>query len=380
MRLLIVTTASETFADILRDQPRFLSQYFDVILATGEGLRLDALLSEGVPVHVVKMTRVISPLMDLISIWNMARLMRRIQPDIVHSFTPKAGLVSMLAGLLCRIPVRVHTFTGLIWPISEGIRKVLLIIIDRLICACATHIVPEGMGVKSDLLRGRITKKPLNIIGYGNIAGVDVNYFNNCGDGFKEVSKLIYKDLQIKCFEFVFIFVGRLHRDKGLVELLNVFIRLPTNCRLIIVGGSDLTAPIAEDTMDLILNHSRVHWLGFLNDIRPALAIANVLVLPSYREGFPNVLLQASAMAVPAIATDISGSNEIIETGFNGWLVPPRNALALENAMLGALETPPDQMERLRKASRERVIERFERNAHWHRVLNYYRSILSVNL
>jgi hypothetical protein len=177
-RLLIATTVPETLAVILRDQPRFLGQHFDVDLVTSPGSKWCTLAHEGVPVHAVPMQRGISPIRDFVSVCRMVWLMLKLQPDIVHSYTPKAGLVCMLAAWVCRVPVRVHTFTVLIWPTAQGWKQSLLKVVDRLLCACATHIVPEGAGVLHDLQMGQITGKPLRVIGHGNIAGVDVGHFS----------------------------------------------------------------------------------------------------------------------------------------------------------------------------------------------------------
>lgn len=374
-RLLIVTTVPETLAVILQGQPQFLNQHFDVALATSQGPELDALMSEGVPVHVVNMARGINPIKDLVSIWNMVRLLRCVRPDVVHSFTPKAGLVAMLAGWFCKVPVHVHTFTGLIWPTAKGWRQKLLMMVDRLLCDCATHVLPEGQGVKLDMLRGKITHKPLQVIGYGNIAGVDAAHFSRAAHGLAMLADELRENIGIQTHDFVYAFVGRMNRDKGLDELLAAFMALPNNCRLLIVGAVDHVSPISAQAMDLLQNHQRVHWLGFQHDIRPALMLAHVLVLPSYREGLPNVLLQAGAMALPAIATDIGGCNDVIEQGLNGWLVQPADALSLQNAMQSACDATPQERCSMGQVARARILERFERHGHWRRMLAFYRAL-----
>jgi glycosyltransferase involved in cell wall biosynthesis len=375
-RLLIATTVPETFVHILRDQPKFLNQHFDVAMVTSPGPDAIALDHEGVPVYRVDMQRGIHLLRDVWSVLCMVRLLLKLRPDMVHSYTPKAGLVCMLAAWVCRVPVRVHTFTGLIWPTAQGWRRGLLVWADRLLCACATHVVPEGLGVKRDLDRGRITAKALQPIGSGNIAGVDVGYFSPEAAGLTQAAA----DLRIRCgirtSDFVYVFVGRLNRDKGVDELMSAFEGLPETCSLLLVGGVDETAPVGDATMRRLQANSRVHWLGFQHDIRPCLKAADVLVLPSCREGFPNVVLQAGAMALPVVATDISGCNEVIEPGLNGWLVPARDAGALAHAMRFASQTKPEALLEMGFAARARVVERFERQGHWGRMLAFYQSLL----
>lgn len=379
-RLLIATTVPETLAFILRDQLQHLNQHFDVSVVTSLGPELNAVYNEGVPVHVVPMVRSISPLRDLVSVLRMVCLMRRVRPDMVHSYTPKAGLVSMVAAWMCGVPVRVHTFTGLIWPTAQGWRQKLLMAVDRLLCACATHIVPEGVGVKRDLEAGDITAKQLRIIGHGNIAGVDVGYFCPVTPGLAKAAADVRHHHGMQDADFVYVFVGRLNRDKGLMELLVAFQQLPEHCSLLLVGGLDQTAPVGDQTLQIMQHHPRVHWLGFQHDIRPALLAADVLVLPSYREGFPNVILQAGAMARPVVATDISGCNEIITPGLNGWLVPPRDAMALAQAMRQALETPVEALHTMGQAAHARIVKRFERQAHWGRMVAFYHSLSNATM
>lgn len=379
-RLLIATTVPETLAIILREQPRYLAQHFDLALVTSPGAEFDCLLAEGVPVHQVPMQRGISPFQDVWSVCHMVWLMLQLRPQVVHSYTPKAGLVCMLAGWVCRVPVRVHTFTGLIWPTAQGWQQRLLKAVDRLLCACATHIIPEGAGVQHDLQVGRITQKPLQVIGHGNIAGVDVAHFSPNAPGLKGSGVQLRKTFGIHDTDVVFVFVGRLNRDKGLDELLAAFIQLPEHSHLLVVGGLDQAAPIGAASSRILQSHPRIHWLGFQEDVRPALQAANVLVLPSYREGFPNVLLQAGAMELPVVATDISGCNEVITHGLNGWLVPVKDVQALASAMNLALSSSSTQLRDMGQAARARIVERFERGEHWQRMLAFYRSLVGPDI
>lgn len=373
--LLIATTVPETLAIILREQPRFLARHFDVALVTSPGDKFYSLRDEGVSLHQVPMCRGITPWRDLWSLCQMLWLIQWLRPHIVHSYTPKAGFVCMVAAWLCRVPVRVHTFTGLIWPTERGWRRWLLMSTDRLLCALATHVVPEGQGVKLDLELGRITTKKMQPIGNGNIAGVDVKHFSPEAEGLALAATSLRNSCVLDSGEFVYVFVGRLNRDKGLDELISAFESLPYNCRLLIVGDLDKTAPLSDKIMRSITEHPRIHWLGFQHDIRPILKAAHVLVLPSYREGFPNVVLQAGAMALPVIATNISGCNEVIQPGLNGWLVPTRNVAALADAMSIACQTQQEVLHEMGRAARARIIERFERQRHWGRMLAFYESL-----
>jgi len=322
---------------------------------------------EGVKVLEVPMNRGISPFQDLFSILRMWRVLRRVKPDVVHSYTPKAGLVTMLAASLAGVKVRIHTFTGLVFPTSTGFKRKVLVAVDRLICALATKVVPEGKGVAADLRGYGIASKPLRVIGNGNIAGVDTQHFQpgKCCPLEKKVSDV-----------FTYCFIGRLNRDKGIRELVSAFISLEEDSTLVLVGALDISAPIDDATLKLIKCHPRIQATGFLEDIRPALEACDVLILPSYREGFPNVVLQAGAMAKPVIATDINGCNEVIENDFNGWLVPPRDASALAERMEHVMSMPAAELEKLGSNARDRVVERYEQEAYRKKLLEFYKGLL----
>lgn len=376
---MLVTTVPETLATILRHQPRYLAEHFDVaLISSGGDLIAQVGENEGLIVHPVPMARGISVLNDFVSVIRMVLVLRKVRPALVHSYTSKAGLVTMLAAWLCRVPVRVHTFTGLMFPTSQGFKKNILIWVDRLICACATHIMPEGQGVKKDLEHFRITRKPLRVIGHGNIAGVDTAYFSPMALGVDAAASALRARLAIGAETVVFCFMGRLNKDKGLTELMQAFATLPPAAHLMLVGGVDQTAPVSADVLAAIDAHPRVHALGFLSDVRPPLRAADVLVLPSYREGFPNAVLQAGAMALPVIASDINGCNEVIEPGFNGWLVPPRDAPALQMAMLEAMEASASARKEMGQRARERIQQRFEQQQHWERMVEFYQGLLGA--
>lgn len=368
-RLVIITTVPMTLNLILKEQPKFLSQYFDVKLITSNqpGF-LDIAKREGVSVYAVNMNRGISPIRDAISLTKMFWLLRKLKPDVVHTYTPKAGLLGMMAAWLCSVPVRVHSFTGIVFTVHMGVKRFILKKIDKIICFCATKVVPEGLGVKAILLENSITKKSLNVIGYGNIAGVDTHFFSNSQTpvlaGYARLGELTSSKL-------TFVFVGRLHADKGMYELVAAFLKMPNDVSLILVGDIDAEGPLDQSLIRTISSHPRIHWVGFQNDIRCFLKISDLLILPSYREGFPNVLLQAGAMELPCIVTDISGCNEVID-GSNGWVVRPRDAEALLDAMQLAYQLDKSDLNMMGKVSRVKIKNRFERSEHWLRMRDFY--------
>ncbi|WP_146447253.1 glycosyltransferase family 4 protein [Vibrio cyclitrophicus] len=365
-KLLIITTVPMTFRDILKGQPKKISQYYDVSLVSSNSPYFEQVSKdEGVTFFSVPMERGINVFKDLISLYRMILLFNKVKPDAIHSYTPKAGLISMLAGAVCKIPSRIHTFTGLIFPTSTGLKRFILMLMDRLICFCATTVVPEGEGVKKDLINFRITKKNMEVIGNGNIAGVDTSYYSP-----RFISKPgldIRSQFSIPVGSFVFVYAGRLTLDKGISELLQA---LPENAHLILVGEQDTRSPLPIECQQKISSASNIHVTGWLSDIRPALSIANTFVLPSYREGFPNTILQCGSMGVPAIVTNINGSNEVIYEGYNGWVIEPKSSDKLKHAMSQAMQS--DYLIKIGNNARSNVKNKYEKEAYHDFLIDFY--------
>ncbi|MGM9862469.1 MAG: glycosyltransferase, partial [Muribaculaceae bacterium] len=266
-----------------------------------------------------------------------------------------------------------HTFTGLVFPTARGITQRILIFTDRLTCRCATHIVPEGRGVMADLQTFRITRKPMRVLGHGNVRGIDLDHYSRSPGVLAEAERLSRPDA------FTFIFIGRLVGDKGINELVRAFTKLHAllpHTRLILVGPEESELdPLQPDTICAISSCPAIEAVGHQADVRPWLAAADALVFPSYREGFPNVVIEAGAMGLPAIVTDINGSREIITHGRNGLIIPPRSADALYSAM-HSLATDAALTATLAANARPMIASRFDRRYVTRCLLDYYRSIL----
>lgn len=374
-KLLIVTTTEETLLTILNGQPEFLSGAFEVATSCARDERYSAVRDTGKVVsHFVPMYRGITPLRDLLSVMKMILVILKFKPDVVHSYTPKAGLVAMAASWVCRVDVRIHTFTGLIFPSSSGLKRRLLLYIDQLIAFFATTVVPESEGVKKDLVEANVVPANVKVIGHGNIAGVDVGYF----DANDERVIAEADDIRSRFFSdkaFVFSFVGRINKDKGIEELVAAFLSLPDNAELLIVGLMDVTASPTADVLEVVNSHPRIHCVGFKNDIRPYIFASDVLVLPSYREGFPNVVLQAMALEKPVVVTNVSGANEVVKPGYTGWVVPIRDSYSLGVAMLESMESEQDGLRAMGKRGRSIVVNRYERSWYLEQLLEFYHSV-----
>lgn len=314
-----------------------LAMRYEVVAVTspGEGYEQIA-LREGVRAAAVSMKRNIAPLHDIIALWKLFRLFRVERPQLVHSITPKAGLLSMVAARLAGVPVRVHTFTGLLFPTAKGVKKRLLQLTDKLTCVCATDVHAEGEGVRKDLLDAKITKKSIRILGYGSLRGIDLNLYDRTPDVLAQAAT-IRTSLNVSPQAIVFLFVGRLVPDKGIAELVDAFCRLQAlhpETHLLLVGGEETQGPaIANETRKEMARNTGIHLIPWQDDVRAWYAASDIFVFPSHREGFPNAVIEAGAMGLPAIVTDINGSREIITTGENGIILPVANTEALQRAM-----------------------------------------------
>ena len=370
IRATTVPTSLETFC---KDMLRELNQRYEIVAVSSPLPELEVVATrEGVRTIAVKMERRISLKRDIVSLWQMYKVMRRERPWMVHSMTPKAGLMCMVAAWLARVPRRVHTFTGLVWPTATGLNRMILKTTDRILCACATHIIPEGNGVKNDLINGKITRKPMKVLANGNVRGIELDHYRRTAEVEEEAAKIRKEGV------LTFVFIGRLVRDKGIHELVEAFVRLNKenpHTRLVLVGRTEAELdPLNEETQHIIDTHDAIEAVGSQKDVRPWLAASDVLAFPSYREGFPNVVIEAGAMGLPSIVTNINGCNEIIIPGENGVIIPPRDADALYEAMKGLCENDEKRVY-LTKNARESVASRFDCQIVHRALYDFYASL-----
>jgi len=362
-KIIRATTAPQSLDVLCKGMLKELSEKYEVIGISSPGEALERVSErEGVRTIAVPMDRHISLVNDLKSLLKMIRLFRNEKPYAVHSMTPKAGLLCMIAGWLTRVPVRIHTFTGLVWPTSTGVKRKILMLTDKLTCSCATHIIPEGEGVKNDLIAGKITNKPLRVLGYGNVMGVDMERFSRRPEVI-ELANQLRDDSK-----FTFIFVGRLVKDKGINELCKAYERIHNrypNTRCWLVGPyEDNLDPISAESRRLIEESDNgLESVGSKSgdELLAYYVAADCFVMPSYREGFPNTVMEAGALGLPSIVTDINGSREIIKDGINGMIVPPQNEDVLYQAMVTMLTSNIDR-KKMADNARKMISDRFEQS------------------
>ncbi len=376
IRATTVPGSLDTFCKgILRD----LSEKYEVIGLSSSGEALDRVAKrEGVRTIVVPMERHISLAKDLMALVRLICVFRKEKPTMVHSMTPKAGLLCMVAGWMTRVPVRVHTFTGLVFPTSTGLKRRILMTTDRLTCACATHVIPEGEGVKNDLQDNGITKKPLRVLGFGNVMGVDMKRFSRRPEVMEIVAQKSLKSPN----RFTFLTIGRIVRAKGINEMVMAFQKLQEvdkNVRLILVGEyEDDLDPISDDTRIAIRDNAGIEAVGRKtgDELLAYYAAADCYVSASYREGFPNTVLEAGAMALPSIVTDINGSREIIRNGENGIIIPSKNTEALFLAMKEMM-TNHSAREMMASNARKMIADRFEQGFVRKCLYDFYDEVLA---
>lgn len=379
--------------------PDFIKKY-EVILLSSPGQDWHEIdeVKDLVKCVEVPMSRQIDIAQDTKALFQIWKVFRREKPQMIHSMTPKAGLLCMVAAWLAGVPVRIHTFTGLVFPTATGVKRKILMATDWITCACATHVIPEGEGVRRDLLNNHITKKDIKVLGYGNCQGIDLNHFdpdrkyNVAEDGVPNILPKLFEVEQSAEFRkkqwlrpsrlngvITFIAIGRLVGAKGINELISAYTRLHKEfpkTRLILLGHTENKGdPLKPETLDTIRHEASIEAVGFQYDIRPWVSVSDIAILASYREGFPNVVIEAGAMGLPQIVTDINGANEIIIEGKNGTIIPPKDIDALYNAMK-RMATDKDWRESLAANAREMIASRYEQSFVRQCLYDFYDRIL----
>ena len=378
-KLIRITTIPLSLEKLLEGQLSYMNQYYEVTAIAAEKDRLEAYgRDNGVNTFWVEMTRAITPLMDAKAVWKLYKYFKREKPLIVHTHTPKAGIVGMLAAKLAGVPLRLHTVAGLPLMETTGNKRKLLDFVEKLTYRLATKVYPNSKGLKDIILKeGFAEEKKLKVLGKGSSNGIDTKYFDPSNYSETEQLKL-RRELGIPEKDLVFIFIGRLVSEKGINELVVAFKRLQEqkpNVSLLLVGPfeEDLD-PLSGESLKAIESHPKIYTTGYQVDVRPYFAVSDVLTFPSYREGFPNVVMQAGAMGLPSIVSNINGCNEIIKEDKNGIIIPVKDEGALFNAM-ELLAGNEEFRRKLASNSREEICKYYEREEFWQILLKEYKSL-----
>ena len=378
-KLIRITTVPLSLDKLLSGQLNYMNSFYEVIAVSSEKDYLERVGEiEKVSTFHLEMSRKITPISDLLALIKLYFFLRNEKPFIVHTHTPKAGIVGMLASKLAGIPHRFHTVAGLPLLETNGIKRLLLDFVEKLTYSCATKVYPNSYGLLDIITKNNycsLTK--LEVIANGSSNGIDTEYFNP--NLFSEIQKLEFrKQLALVISDFVFIYVGRLVADKGINEMVAAFKLVNEKypkAKLLLVGDyeADLD-PLLPLALEQIKNNGNIITVGFQSDVRPYLAIAHALVFPSYREGFPNVVMQAGAMNLPAIVSNINGCNEIIVEGENGTTIPVKNISSIIEKM-ELLMTDENYFKKLQSNSREMIVSRYEQKLVWEAILQEYKNL-----
>jgi glycosyltransferase involved in cell wall biosynthesis len=380
-KLIRVTTVPLALKTLLRGQMQFMNQEgFDVIMVSADSEDRNAVVDyEKCPHVIVSMTRAITPIKDFKSLIQLIRLFKKEKPDIVHSHTPKAGLLAMLAAKYTKVPVRIHTIAGLRFMTAKGVSKQIMIAMEKLTCWAAQHVWPNSFSMQDYVLKKKLCKPAkLEVIGNGSSNGIDLTRFNASAlkpEKIEGIKKKINYDASL----FYFLFVGRLVKDKGIEELIRAFENIYSvnkNTRLVLVGNleSELD-PINIRELNILQSHDGIISVGWDSNVEYYFNLCNLFVFPSHREGFPNVLLQAGAMNCPVVCSNIPGNIDIVQHEQTGLLFKVNDQKELETAMLTGMNND-EKREQYRKTLFEKVSNQFSQIFVHRKIAEKYRQYL----
>jgi len=376
-KLLRITTVPLSLQKLISGQMKYMGeQGFEVVMISSDFAKKDQLRADEQAEFIpVNMTRTISPLADLKSLYQLVKVFRKLKPKIVHTHTPKAGLLGMLASFITGVPIRLHTVAGLPLMETRGAKRKILALVEQLTYACATKVYPNSSNLKEFIIQEKFTKaNKLKVIGNGSSNGINTEIFKK-NDEVLQKAAVLAQQYHILPTDFTFVFVGRLVKDKGIEELVYAFQQLSVKypaLKLVLVGPEERELdPLSSQCLEIINTNKAIIAVGYQNDVKPYLALSKALAFPSYREGFPNVPMQAGCFDLPAIVTNINGCNEIVVNNENGLIIPTKDSEALRSAM-ECLYLDQDLYRHMAGQARPMIVDRYEQQKVWDLILAEY--------
>lgn len=373
-KICYVATIPDVIYAFLKDHIASAAQPWQVTVIT-HPQRIELLREFDARVITLDIRRKVSPFNDLKVLWQLYRLFRRERFDVVHSIMPKTGLLAMLAGMLAGVPVRMHTFTGQVWATRRGWRRSALKSFDRLIVASATHVLADSPSQRDFLVaEGVLPQGKGDVIGHGSICGIDARRFHPD----VPARAAVRAELGIPESNRILLFLGRLNRDKGIIDLAQAFFALASrreNVSLLLVGAEE---NVSFDAVRRVCGvyGDRVHRVGFTPVPERYMAAADIFCLPSYREGFGQVIIEAAACGVPTVASRIYGVTDAMADGDTGLLFPPGDVTALAGAL--SLLIDDDALRwRMGESARVRALECFASEKITAELMERYRNLMA---
>jgi glycosyltransferase involved in cell wall biosynthesis len=379
-KLIRITTVPLSLKLLLGGQMKFMkANGWEVIMVSSDGREVQQITrDEGVKHEVIPFTRKITPIHDLICIWKLYQLFKREKPDIVHTHTPKAGLLGMIAAKLSGQKIRIHTLAGIPYMATKGAKKGILVKAEKWTYSYATEVWPNSRGLKSFVIEENLcSSDKLRVIGKGSSNGVDLEKFNR---GVLKENHLVAATMRILPGEndYIILAVGRLVQDKGIEELVHAFLesKIYSMSKLVLLGSFEQELdPISLDLMKTIEENPRIVKINWSDHVAHYMALADVLVHASHREGFPNVLLESGAMELPVICSDIIGNNDIVVQQKTGLIFPVKDKLVLKEALEFAF-VKRNKMAQLARNLYLEVQENYDRKSVHQELLANYKRLL----
>lgn len=374
-KIIIIVTVPVVLETWLKGQPRFLSKLYNVEIITSNSENIkDIEKYENVPVKIVDFNRKINLFKDLKVLIQLSWYLIKNRPSIVYTLTPKAGLLGMFSSYIARVPHRIHSVVGLPHLEAQGKRREILKLTEKITYLFSTNLYCNSMNLVNEMKK--LIKKEVNVIGNGSVNGVDVEYFKDIYSENEKLELRLKNDIKIN--DFVITFVGRVVKDKGINELIAVFVKIKQkykNIKLQIIGDfEEELNPISNEVKQILKSNESIIYIEFQEDIREFLAISNLFVLPSYREGLPNVLIEAGSYGVPLVATNINGCNEVIVDGENGALVNAKDEQSLYYAIEKFI-VDEKYYSNIKRNVRKSIKDRYSQKYFWNKLLEEFRNI-----
>jgi glycosyltransferase involved in cell wall biosynthesis len=372
---------SDLAVKLMRGQLRYLQHNgFDVTLICSPGKWLDAVgRMEGVQIIELPMAREIAPLRDLMSLWRLCQMIRALRPAVTNVGTPKAGLLAGFAAWVNRVPCRVYTLRGLRFETMNGLGRRLLVCTERLACHFAHRVICVSPSLREKAIAFGLTGRERTVVfGSGSSNGVDASRFAPTPERVRRATELRC-ELGIPPQAPVLGFVGRLTRDKGISELVESFLRLGhefPDLRLLLLGHSEEEDLLDVETRRCLKAHPHVILAGEVVDTAPYYALMDVLALPSHREGFPNVVLEAYAAGKPVVAARATGTVDAVVDGETGLLFPVGDTAALTSAVQTLLSDKASAR-KFGWAGQELIKREFRQEMIWEALNEEYRRVHS---